>query len=54
MEHLQECALCRIILEVPQIIVSPVAGGYPNLYRIRYRFFMQLHLVRDLLPHASE
>ena len=54
MEHLQECALCRILLKVPQIVVSPVAGGHVYLHRIRYRFFIQLHLIRDLLPYVSE
>jgi hypothetical protein len=54
MEHLQECALCRIFPKVPQTVVSPVAGGHINLHRICYRFFIQLHLIGDLLPHVSE
>lgn len=53
MKHLQECALYRIFLKVPQIVVGPVAGGHIYWHRIRYRFFVQLHLIRDLLPHVS-
>ena len=53
MEHLQECVLCRILLEVPRIVVSPVAGGHIHLHGIRYRFCTQLHLIHDLLPYVS-
>lgn len=53
MKHLQDCVLCRILLKIPRIVVSPVAGGHIYLHRIRYSFFIQLHLILDLLPYMS-